>query len=184
MRALLSERQASHSRARRLVLLLAPAAIFLALLGFGLLRTSDPPERGEPAPAFSAPLLGRSSRASLADYRGRPLLLNFWASWCVPCEEEAGTLARAHRLYGGDVAFLGVNVRDAPGDALAFVRRYDIPYPSVRDETRSIFRAYGLTGQPETFLIDGEGVVVEHVNGPFLDDDDLFSRLDVLVRRG
>jgi cytochrome c biogenesis protein CcmG/thiol:disulfide interchange protein DsbE len=164
-------------------LLLTPAAAFLALLGFGLLRTPGPPQPGEPAPAFTAPLLGRSSTASLSDFEGRPLLLNFWASWCVPCEEEAGALARAHRLYGEKVAFLGVDVRDAKNDALAFVKRHDVPYPSVRDETRSIYDAYGLTGQPETFFIDQDGVVVEHVNGPFLADDDLFARLDVLVRR-
>jgi cytochrome c biogenesis protein CcmG, thiol:disulfide interchange protein DsbE len=183
MRALLSEPHQSHARGRRLLLLLTPAAAFLALLGFGLLRTTGPPQPGEPAPAFSAPLLGRSSTASLSDYEGRPLLLNFWASWCVPCKEEAGALARAHRLYGEEVAFLGVDVRDARNDALAFVERHDVPYPSVRDETRSIYDAYGLTGQPETFFIDQDGVVVEHVNGPFLRDEDLFARLDVLVRR-
>jgi cytochrome c biogenesis protein CcmG, thiol:disulfide interchange protein DsbE len=183
MRALLSERHQGHSRGRRLLLLLTPAAAFLALLGFGMLRTSGPPQPGEPAPEFSAPVLGRPSTASLSDYRGRPLLLNFWASWCVPCEEEAGALARAHRLYGKEVAFLGVDVRDARDDALAFVERHDVPYPSVRDETRSIYDAYGLTGQPETFFIDQNGVVVEHVNGPFLQDGDLFARLDVLVRR-
>jgi cytochrome c biogenesis protein CcmG/thiol:disulfide interchange protein DsbE len=183
MRALLSDRHVANPRWRRLLLLLAPAAVFIALLVFGTLRTTTPPEPGDRAPDFTAPVLGRSSTASLADFEGRPLLLNFWASWCVPCKQEAGALARAHRLYGDEVGFLGVDVRDARSDALAFVERHDIRYPSVRDETRSIYDAYGLTGQPETFFIDQDGIVVEHVNGPFLSDDALFSKLDVLVRR-
>jgi hypothetical protein len=94
--------------------------------------------------------------------------------------ERIASTARRSRSSGSTFE---MHVRDARNDALAFVERHDVPYPSVRDETRSIYDAYGLTGQPETFFIDQNGVVVEHVNGPFLRNEDLFARLDVLVRR-
>jgi cytochrome c biogenesis protein CcmG, thiol:disulfide interchange protein DsbE len=127
-------------------------------------------------------VLDGSGSFALEDVRGRPVLLNFWASWCAPCVEEAPVLRRAHDLYGDEVSFVGVDVKDAQTDARAFARRHGLDYTHVRD-TGAIYADYGLTGQPESFLIDSDGVVVEHVTGPFADAQDLFSRLDVLVAR-
>jgi cytochrome c biogenesis protein CcmG, thiol:disulfide interchange protein DsbE len=184
MRSLASTQEIRKPRWRRLVAFFLPASAFLALLAFGVLRADGPPQPGDQAPPFSAPSLADSgSSVSLSDYSGRPLVVNFWASWCLPCKDEAPLLERAHRAYGGEIAFLGVDVRDSRSEALAFVRRHGIGYPSVRDETRVISERYGLLGQPETFFIDQNGVIVEHYKGPLDDPDHLFALLDLLVSR-
>jgi cytochrome c biogenesis protein CcmG/thiol:disulfide interchange protein DsbE len=110
------------------------------------------------------------------------VIVNFWASWCGPCEDEAPMLRRAFERYGDRVAFVGVNIRDAQSDALEFLRRYRLDYPHVRDHSLRIYEDYGLTGQPETFLITAGGRIFEHVPGPFLSEADLFSLLDGLAR--
>jgi len=172
-----------RSRAVRLAWLMVPACAFLGLLAFGLLSTGESLEPGDEAPSFEAPVLGEDSTIALSDYEGAPLVVNFWASWCEPCKEEAPLLNRAERIYGDDVEFLGVDIRDSLTDALAFSRASGMRYPSVRDESLDIYNDYGLTGQPETFFIDQDGVIVDHVSGPFTRADDLLSRIDLLARR-
>ncbi|HEX2051903.1 MAG TPA: TlpA disulfide reductase family protein [Actinomycetota bacterium] len=173
---------AGTARTVRVVAVVAVVVSFLALLAWAVTQSGDVPAPGDAAPGFRAPLLGGGGELGLEELRGKPVVLNFWASWCVPCEDEAPMLRRAHRRYGDRVAFVGVDVRDARSDALAFVERYGLTYPSVRDERQEIYRDYGLTGQPETFFIDADGTIVEHVNGP-LTDAGLTSLLDALVRR-
>jgi cytochrome c biogenesis protein CcmG/thiol:disulfide interchange protein DsbE len=164
-------------------LVLVPALAFLGLLGAAVLKEGGLPEPGDSAPAFEAPLLGDDRTLALADLEGKPVLINFWASWCVPCKEEAPMLKRAYETYGDRIEFVGVVVNDAEPDAIAFADRYGMDWPSVRDLDRAIFDDYGLTGQPETFFIDGDGTIVEHVNGPLFEDE-LLSLLDSLVSRG
>jgi cytochrome c biogenesis protein CcmG/thiol:disulfide interchange protein DsbE len=165
----------------RLALVLMPAVGLVALLAFGLRASTGPPAPGDPAPDFSAPRLDGDGDLALADLRGRPVVLNFWASWCEPCIDEADMLRRAYRDYGQRVAFVGVDIRDDKRDALKFVSDYGLDYPHVRDEDLSIYEDYGLTGQPETFFIDAEGTIVGHVNGPLFEED-LFALLDDLAR--
>lgn len=166
----------------RALLILIPAVAFLAFLGLGTYRKGTAPVAGDPVPTFSAPLLGGEGTLALADLRGKPVVINFWASWCVPCRDEAPLLREAHETYGDDIHFLGINIKDARSDALAFVDEYDFEYPSVRDEGQIIFRDYGLTGQPETFFVDADGVLVEHVAGP-LEAQRLGELIDLLLRR-
>jgi cytochrome c biogenesis protein CcmG/thiol:disulfide interchange protein DsbE len=163
-------------------LLLIPAIAFLVVLGSATYERADIPVAGERVPDFSAPLLVGKGSLSLGDLAGKPVVMNFWASWCGPCKDEAPLFKRAYEEYGGRIAFLGVDIRDARSDALEFVAEYDLDYPSIRDEGMTIYADYGLTGQPETFFIDSEGILVEHVAGP-VDEDGLFQLLDVLVRR-
>ena len=150
----------------RLVWVLLPAVLFVALLGAALIKKSSPPAPGDQAPAFEAELLGTGDTLASEELRGKPVVMNFWASWCIPCEQEAPLLKKAHESYGDRISFLGVNIKDAEEDALAFDERWGLEYPDVRDENNEIFSDYGLTGQPETFFIDADGVIVEHVNGP------------------
>lgn len=164
----------------RLALFLIPALAFVGLVTAAVLNKSEPPKPGDPAPTFTAPLLDGSGDLSLADLRGKPVLINFWASWCGPCKDEAPMLVKAHEEFGDRVWFLGVDVKDARSDALAFVEEYGIDFPSVRDESGRIYSDFGLTGQPETFFLDAEGTVVEHVAGPLFEDD-LFVLLQGLV---
>ena len=171
----------SSTPARRLVRIAAvmvPAAAFIALLAFGLLRAGGPPGVGDEAPDFSAGLLGDDGRLVLADLRGAPVVLNFWASWCGPCRDEAPILNAAAERYEGRVHVVGVNVRDSRIDALDFAREYDYRFPSVVDADGRIYDDYGLTGQPETFVIDAEGKVFQHIQGPFLSEADLFGQIE------
>ena len=105
-------------------------------------------------------------RLGLGELRGRPVVLNFWASWCIPCREEAPILNAAARAYGGEVAFVGINVTDLRPDALAFLREFSVPYVSARDRDDKSFRGYGLTGVPETYFLDARGRIIAHSPGP------------------
>lgn len=150
----------------RLVWVLIPAVLFVGILGAALIKKSSPPAPGDQAPAFEAELLGADETLSSEELRGKPVVMNFWASWCIPCETEAPLFKEAHERYGDRISFLGVNIKDAEDDALAFDEKWGLEYPDVRDVDNEIFADYGLTGQPETFFIDADGVIVEHVNGP------------------
>jgi cytochrome c biogenesis protein CcmG/thiol:disulfide interchange protein DsbE len=175
-------RNFARSGLARVLLVFIPVLALLAVLGIATYRGSSAPEPGEPVPGFTAPLLAGSGELALEDLAGKPLVLNFWASWCVPCEDEAPMLREAYERHGDAVHFVGVDIRDARSDALAFIEKHDLRFPSVRDEDLGIYRDYGLTGQPETFFIDADGILVEHVAGP-LTDDRLAELVDLLLRR-
>jgi cytochrome c biogenesis protein CcmG, thiol:disulfide interchange protein DsbE len=102
---------------------------------------------------------------ALAELRGYPVVVNFWASWCIPCKEEAPELAAASRRYRGRVVFLGIDIQDFTADARKFMADVDASYVSVRDGTSKTYSAYGLTGVPETFYLDRRGRAVFHSIG-------------------
>jgi cytochrome c biogenesis protein CcmG/thiol:disulfide interchange protein DsbE len=101
----------------------------------------------------------------LAELLGRPVVVNFWASWCVPCRREAPLLDAAWRRHRSEVVFVGVNVRDLRDDARAFLREFAVPYMSVPDRDDEGYGAYGLTGVPETYYLDASGRIVAHTPG-------------------
>jgi cytochrome c biogenesis protein CcmG/thiol:disulfide interchange protein DsbE len=104
-------------------------------------------------------------RVSPSELRGHPVVMNFWASWCVPCKAEAPRLVASARRHAGAVVFLGVDVQDFESDARSFLERYDTNYVSVRDGGSSTYENYGLTGIPETYYLDARGRVVVHAVG-------------------
>jgi len=118
------------------------------------------------APELQLPLFDRGGHFDLADYRGKVVVLNFWASWCVDCKLEAKTLHDAAAKAGKDVVFVGVDDKDLAGPARAYMKRYDVNYPVARDPDGSATTKWGVTGYPETFFIDRQGRVTRHVNGP------------------
>lgn len=140
----------------------------VGLLTFGLLsKGSSRLAVGEPAPASPLPRLEGGGSESLADYRGRWVLVNFWASWCEPCRDEAPELERFQQRHGGaDFTVLGIDSRDLSGDGRAFVESYGLTYPQLRDGDGSAAGDWGTTGVPENFLVDPKGTVQLIVLGP------------------
>jgi cytochrome c biogenesis protein CcmG, thiol:disulfide interchange protein DsbE len=102
---------------------------------------------------------------SLSELRGKPVVLNFWASWCVPCGREAPRLAASAEAHRGEVVFLGLDVKDFSDDARKFLRKYKTNYVSVRDGGSRSYNEYGLTGLPETYFVDRQGRIVAHKLG-------------------
>ena len=149
------------------------AALLVGLLAYGVFSKGgnttldEAVAKGERpmAPVASLPVLGTDGSSSLADYKGKVVVLNFWASWCYPCKQEAPALAAAAKQYSGKAVVLGVDVNDFAGDARKFARKYGLRYPIVHDNHNVTSPVYGLTGLPETFFIDRSGTVVEHVPG-------------------
>jgi cytochrome c biogenesis protein CcmG/thiol:disulfide interchange protein DsbE len=132
---------------------------------------------GRPAPGFSLVPVGGGPRVSLADLRGQPVVLNFWATWCVPCYEEHGVLTRAARAMEGRVRFLGVVYEDDEEAVQSFVREQGGSYPSLLDEQGRTAVAYGVFGVPETYFLDAGGTVVAKHLGP-LAEAQLAAQLD------
>ncbi len=145
-------------RARPLIAFLAVVAV-VGLLGYGLLsKGSTAVSVGEAAPAGPLPRLLGTGTGSLAEYRGRWVLVNFWASWCIPCRQEAPVLESFQRKYGGPrFTLLGIDTRDLSGDGQRFVRQYGLTYPQLRDGDGQRAHEYGSTGVPENFLVDPQG---------------------------
>lgn len=164
---------------------------FVAMLGYGVLSNAPDGSIDESlaraeaieAPSFRldvlepgslGPRLGPELAPALDDgqvgseeLHGRPYVLNFWASWCIPCREEAPLLQDAWRRARerGDVLVVGLNMQDLTEDARDFLRDFDIDYLNIRDPSNDVARRFGLTGVPETLFISAEGDIVGHVVG-------------------
>jgi cytochrome c biogenesis protein CcmG/thiol:disulfide interchange protein DsbE len=119
------------------------------------------------APKTTLPFFTQKGTFDLAAYRGKVVVLNFWASWCVDCKLEAKTLHDAAAKWGKQVVFVGVDTKDFASAARSYMRHYDMNYDVVRDVSGSTGDTWGVTGYPETFFVDPQGKVVPpHVNGP------------------
>jgi cytochrome c biogenesis protein CcmG, thiol:disulfide interchange protein DsbE len=118
------------------------------------------------APEFDLERLDRDGRLSSESLSGKVQVINFWASWCVPCREEAALLDRTSREWRSrGVVVVGVDHQDAAQYARAFADRYGMTYPLVRDPGDELYDEYGATGVPETFFVTRDGRVVAHVPG-------------------
>ncbi len=117
--------------------------------------------RSGPAPQFRLPsLTDEAAMVAIADFRGRPVVLNFWATWCLPCRREMPLLAAADRRLGGAVSFVGVNYQDSTDEALALLADTGVTYPSGMDVDGEVGRSYGLYGMPTTVFIAADGRIV------------------------
>jgi cytochrome c biogenesis protein CcmG, thiol:disulfide interchange protein DsbE len=158
----------------------------IGLLIYGVKATGpghtldDAIARGErpAAPAVVLPELEGGSTAALADYRGRVVVLNYWASWCTPCRQESPLLERWHeRISARGGTVLGVDSLDVTADARAFIRRFRLTYPMLRDRDGDTQKRFGVTGYPETLVVDRRGRIAALQRGPV---DDAFLRRTVL----
>ena len=119
-----------------------------------------------PAPQFTLPNL-EGGEIGLRDFRGKLLMLNFWASWCVPCREEMPAMERLYQKYRNQgFVILGINLQDNKKNAVAFVKELRITFPVAFDPNGEVGRLYGAWGLPATYLIDGNGIALARAWGP------------------
>ena len=172
----------ARSYAGRLVRPAAFLGVFslLGLLGWGLVRASNGPLGSGAAPDFT--LTGfDGSTVTLSDLRGQVVIINFWASWCPPCREEAAYLEQTWRAYQGrGGVFIGVDWVDTEKEALAYIDEFDITYFNGPDLGTRIAQAYRIRGVPETFFVDKSGQLRGVKIGP-LYPPELEDRIDELL---
>jgi cytochrome c biogenesis protein CcmG/thiol:disulfide interchange protein DsbE len=148
---------------------LAVAAALVAVLFLGL--GTDPsairsPLVGKPAPRFALREVGTGDTIDLAQFAGKPVVINFWATWCVPCWDEHPVLVSTARRVQPGVQFLGVVFQAEEGMILDFLRQRGSSYPTLVDEAGKTAIAYGVGGVPETYFLDPQGTIVAKYSGP------------------
>ena len=148
-------------------------------VGVALIVMSDavpaPLARGDAAPYFELRLLDDSTLSSLSDYRGQVVLLNFWATWCKPCEDEMPAMERLYRELGDEgFELLALSVDEEATDVAVFRDRLGITFPILLDTEKEVSRLYQTTGYPESLLVGADGNIVERYVGPREWDDRLY----------
>jgi thiol-disulfide isomerase/thioredoxin len=158
---------------RRTLVIGAICLLDAGVVAFGLLHQSTPDERAGLTPGFkpyTPPALAGStlagSRLSLADLQGKPTFLNFWQSYCGPCQDEAAQLTSFTRTLKGRANFVGVDVQDGRSQALAFMHRYDWSYPQLPVSDIDLVERFGVVGFPTTLVLDAKGAIVDKIVGP------------------
>lgn len=176
----------------RRVAVLGGLILFLGFIAFVTLRVNRPGAisvalaRGEtpPAPEFALPRLDTEGTLSLASLRGQVVVINFWASWCIPCKDEAPAIEATWQRYKNrGVVFVGINVQDLTPKAMQFIRDTGASYPNVRSKDNTTYRAYGLTGVPETFFVNREGRIVKKFPGVVTDPEQWAAAVEEAFRR-
>jgi cytochrome c biogenesis protein CcmG/thiol:disulfide interchange protein DsbE len=152
-------------------ILIAAALVVILFVGLG----KDPaairsPLVGKPAPAFALREVGTNNTIDIAQYRGKPLIINFWATWCGPCWEEHPVLVANARMLQPNVQFLGVVFQDNEDKILGFLKQRGTAYPTVVDDRGKTAIAYGVGGVPESYFIDANGVIRAKFAGPMSGD--------------
>jgi cytochrome c biogenesis protein CcmG/thiol:disulfide interchange protein DsbE len=140
----------------------------VALLAYGLFtKGGSDIAQGDPVPQATLPTLDGSGEASLADYEGKWVFVNFWASWCNPCRTESPDLQRYQEEYGGKTfTVLGINQEDLTHDAEDFIEEFGLTYPQLRDASGEQADPFGMSGLPESFLVDPNGKIALIRRGP------------------
>jgi cytochrome c biogenesis protein CcmG/thiol:disulfide interchange protein DsbE len=162
----------NNKRRRRILIFCVVSLLNVGLLALILTQLLTPaphvvsdPLVGHPAPDFSLAMLRldtSKSALSLSNFKGKPVVLNFWASWCAPCKEEAPLLENTWKqvqAQGKDVVILGIDFQDSKNDSLSFLQLYSITYPTVLDADGSVASKYGVTSLPQTIFINRNGTV-------------------------
>ena len=157
----------------------------LSLMALGLMRTQKGSKSvGERVPNFVLTTF-EGQQIALSDLEGKVVLLNFWASWCKPCEAEAADLEAAWRYYQprGDVVFLGVDWTDTDTAAKGYLEKFDITYPNGPDLGTRISQSFRITGVPETYIVDRSGLLAYVKISPFDSLEEIKAAIDPLLEQ-
>lgn len=171
--------ESSKPRSWVVTLVWIGALSLLALLGLGLIRSQRGPVGiGDTVPDFKLSTFD-GQEIDVLDLRGQVVVVNFWASWCSPCEQEALELEQAHRMYKDrGVVFLGVDYVDTEPEAKAYLEKFGITYANGPDLRTRISQAFRMRGVPETYVIDQEGTIVDVKIGPFVSLDEIVQTIE------
>jgi cytochrome c biogenesis protein CcmG/thiol:disulfide interchange protein DsbE len=138
---------------------------------------------GKPAAAFSVPKLDGAGTLTLDDAKGKVTIVNFFASWCIPCKQENPDLVRVYERYrASDVVFIGVLYQDSRDSGLKYVKDNGVTWPTGSDDDGRVAFAYGVFGIPETYFIDADGIIQGRHIGP-IDEATLVTAIDTLRLR-
>ena len=153
-------------------LLIVAAIVIILFAGLG----KDPaaiesPLIGRAAPGFALKAVGTGETIDLAQFRGKPVIVNFWATWCRPCWDEHPVLTQTAQALGGQVQFVGVVFQDEESKIKNFLQQRGWAYPTLVDQAGKTAIAYGVGGVPETYFLDKNGVIVAKFAGPMSADD-------------
>jgi peroxiredoxin len=138
----------------------------ISMTGCSTRETPQPAEEGKPAPDFTlVDLAGQKTR--LSDFKGKVVLVNFWATWCPPCREEIPSMANLNRIMAGKpFRMMAISIDQGGKEAVeAFFRQSGNTLPALLDTDGAVSKLYGTTGVPETFVIDRKGVIIKKVVG-------------------
>lgn len=160
------------------------AAAFIAILGWRLVQTNASAHRADGMAPELVFTTFEGETISLDDLKGKGVVVNFWASWCDPCRDEADLLEQTwRREKDNGIVFLGIDYLDQEPAALAYLEEFDVTYPNGPDLRSEIARRYGIKGVPETFFIGPDGRIVETVIGPITGQAQM-DQLMNLIRPG
>ncbi len=153
-------------------LVIIAALVVILFVGLG----KDPqaiasPLVGRPAPDFALKAVGTGETIDLAQYRGKPVIVNFWATWCQPCWVEHPVLTQTSQMLGDKVQFVGVVFQDDENKIKSFLQQRGWAYPTLVDQAGKTAIAYGVGGVPETYFLDKNGTIVAKFTGPMSADD-------------
>lgn len=149
---------------RRVLLLAALFVVAVAVVALAGGFSSSQTQARRPGPPLPASVVV-GPRATLGSLRGQPAVINFWASWCTPCQREAPAFEAFARQIRGRARLVGINWNDSAGAARGFVRRYHWTFPNLRDGDGRVGNAYGIIGLPTTFILDAQGRIAKRLTG-------------------
>ena len=153
-------------------MIIVAAVVAILFLGLGKDPAHiDSPLIGKPAPAFALKAVGSGETIDLAQYRGKPVIVNFWATWCRPCWDEHPVLTANAQMLGDKVQFVGVVFADEESKIKSFLQQRGWAYPTLVDQAGKTAIAYGVGGVPETYFLDKNGTIVAKFAGPMSADD-------------
>ncbi len=165
-------------RLTKILIYFVPVAI-LGLIAMGC--SALVVEVGKPAPDFQLPGLG-GAEVSLSDFKGKPVLLNFWAGWCRPCEEEMPYLQQVYEEWSDQgLVVLTVNLGDSPSEVSRFMQSHQLSLPVLLDTKQSLAQKYNVASIPTTFFIDKDGIIRARIIGGFRSKEAIETKLSQIV---